>query len=140
VSKTDEHGYLFLEEWERQQAEPMPVFAKKRGRGKRSQETEDRMQKESTGEDRLFFERREPNERTCRNCRRLDMKKQKCEHFQQEGKAYPVTILGQDDDDIDVPVFLSKNEVDKAYADGTLGSDDEWTQCINWKEKRRKNK
>jgi len=79
------------------------------------------------------------SERTCRNCQRLDMKKQKCEHFQQEGKAYPVTILGLGQDDIDVPVFLSKNEVDKAYADGTLGSDDDWTQCINWKEKRVKN-
>jgi hypothetical protein len=34
--------YPFLEEWRQQQAEPMPVFAKKRGRGKlgSSQETE----------------------------------------------------------------------------------------------------
>ena len=64
MSKTDEHGYPFLEEWERQQAEPMPVFAKKRGWGKlgSSQETGDRRQNESTGEDRPFFERREPNE------------------------------------------------------------------------------
>jgi len=57
VSRTDDIDplYPFLEEWEQQQAEPMPVFAKKRGRGRRSQETEDRRQKDKMTEfDRII--------------------------------------------------------------------------------------